>query len=714
MARKNKLHVAFLWHMHQPPYEDPRTRCNMLPWTWCHAVKDYYDMGALLLRHPRMRVNVNFTPSLLLQLSQYENGTFTDRTLELLAKDPARLSPVESEFLLRTCLGVTEPLYTRFPRYREIIEWCRGVGPQGDLAPEDWTDLGVLFLLAWCGPTLSAHPDVMALVRKGRGYTAADRERLVELGRDLISKTVPLYRELSASGQVELSTSPFFHPLTPLLISNSIAIEARPNTVLPDIRFAAPEEAEHQIGLGIDYFARTFGEGPKGMWPPEGAVSDAMLSMVAAHGIRWLATDEEILRRSLGGESSPHERRSAHVHDGVSLFFRDRVLSDHIGFVYSRWPVDHAVNHFMSTLRAQWEEEDRPDAIVLVALDGENAWEFYPNGGYPFLDALYTAIEQANWLKPVTLSWFLDHFGPGQPLEILAPGTWVDGNFDTWIGDPAKNRAWSMLAVAWQVARDIAPGPCEPNGVLKQPPARCHLMRAEASDWFWWFGKGHSSIHEREFDYLFREHLRMVYEHLGVQPPDSLDHPVGGETGSNLPVTAPSALIDPEITGRREGYYKWVGAGASEFAHGSIHRLQPILAGVRFGYNRTRLFFRIDGFEPLGPMLTGDGWLRVQFTKPCQCAAVVRREADRLVVFRSQNGNGVEPVHDAVVAAEELVELALPVSFFDSAFWGRPPVKVEFRVIVGRGHLEVERFPWDAVISMDFDPDSIALNNWFV
>jgi len=718
LGRKRKLSLAILWHMHQPPYEEPKSGCHLLPWTWLHAVKDYYDMGALVRRHPRMRVNVNFTPSLLHQLDQYARQAIPDRTIEVLGKDPARLSSADREFLLRTCLGVAEPMAARLPRYREIGDRYRAFSDPREGAasfgPQDWVDLGVLFLLAWCGTTLSEHPDVVALARKGRGYDRTDRERLLELGRELIRGIVPLYRELSAAGQVELSTSPFFHPLTPLLISNEVAIEARPNAALPDVRFAAPEEAERQIRLGIEYFRRTFDEAPRGMWPPEGGVSDALLPLVAARGIRWLATDEEILRRSLGGECSPEERRSAWEHDGVTLFFRDRVLSDHVGFVYSRWPVEAAVAHFMESLRRHADAARDDRAIVLVALDGENAWEFYPDGGYPFLDALYGAIEQADWVEPVTLAGHVDRHGPGAPLDVLSPGTWVDGNFDTWIGDPAKNRAWSMLTNAYQVVRDLPTGECRMDAALGSDPTRCHLMRAEASDWFWWFGKGHSSIHEREFDYLFRQNLRMVYERLGMPPPQKLDRPVGAEGESNLPIVAPTSFISPAITGRREGYYKWVGAGRCEFAHGSIHRLQPVLSAIRFGFDRTHLFIRVDGFEPLGPALDGDGWVRIQFVRPTPCAALIRRVDGVLTVEKAVNGDSLGRVQGAEAAAVELLEVSLPTSFFDPIRWSAPPIAIEFFVRVGRGDLEVERFPWDSFIAMEFDPDSFALTNWFV
>jgi hypothetical protein len=236
-------------------------------------------------------------------------------------------------------------------------------------------------------------------------------------------------------------------------------------------------------------------------------------------------------------------------------------------------------------------------------------------------------------------------------------------------------------------------------------------MRAEASDWFWWFGKGHSSIHEREFDYLFRQNLRMVYERVGVQPPDTLDRPVD-PGNADVPIVAPTAFISPRITGRREGYYKWVGSGSCEFSNGSIHRLQPVVSGVRFGFDERSFYLRCDGFEDLSLTLADRGWVRVQFVLPCESAVLLVREGDRWAVRRATDAGPGDVVPGAEAAIHDLLELSLPFDFFDP-FTARP-LQVEFYVVIGNGSLEVERFPWDSVIGMDFDPEEFASANWFV
>lgn len=705
-----KISVAFLWHMHQPPYLEPRSQVFLLPWAYLHGTKDYYDMGEAIRKRPGMRANVNFTPSLLEQLDMYAKDAVPDQTLLLMSKEPEALTPADRTYLVRTCLGIPQTMIGRFPRYAQLSAIHRahqehGIDTAEHLGPGDFGDLIALFLLAWCGPTLSQDPEVQALIAKGREFSTDDRHRLVAIGRAFIGQIVPLWRELAESGQVELSTTPFNHPILPLLINNGVAVEANPATVLPDVRFEAPNEAERQVDLGLAYFESAFGFRPQGMWPAEGAVSEAAVALIGSRGIRWAATDEEILRRSLGGSTTQAERFSPHVHNGVSLFFRDHFLSDQIGFSYSRWSRQQAVDHFMTELRHRALAAPNDDGIVLVALDGENAWEFYPDGGYPFLDALYEALATSDFARPVTLSEHLDRHGPGLPLDTLATGSWIDGELATWIGDPAKNRAWSMLSATWQIARDTLA-----TSDAQSETVRTLMLRAEASDWFWWFGAGHVSIHEREFDYLFRQNLRAIYEELGVSPPETLDRPLDLDKGS-LPLRVPSSQIHPVIDGRRGGFYKWVGAGACDFAQGSIHRQQPIVTGVRFGYNEDTLFLRCEGFGPMHEFFEDDAWMRVVVSRPASWDFRVQRIDGRITVTRSDPNGDNALIPGSQVAVEDVVELAVPITALGG---DARRFAIEFHLVLGTDGLESERFPWDSVIGFDFDPEGFELTNWFV
>ena len=285
---KHRISVAFLWHMHQPPYEEPHSGLFLLPWTYLHGTKDYFDMGEVASRHPKMRLVVNFTPSLLEGLQRYaEGGPVPDQTLLVMCKDPARLTPSDREFLLRTCFGVNHAtMMSRFPRYGRLFDQLHagpGAGPTGDrFSPQDFLDLVVLYLLVWCGPTLQKDPRVAAIAAKGQDFTAQDREDLLAIGREFLGRIVPLYRDLAASGQVELSTTPHNHPILPLLCSTQAAVEANPATRLPWARVQAPEEAERQIDQGLARFQQAFGHPARGMWPAEGAVSESAVRLIGS------------------------------------------------------------------------------------------------------------------------------------------------------------------------------------------------------------------------------------------------------------------------------------------------------------------------------------------------------------------------------------------------------------------------------------------------
>lgn len=710
-----KIHVAFLWHMHQPPYEDPTTGVFLLPWTYLHATKDYYDMAALVARHPRMRANFNLTPSLLEQIARYAEGTARDQTLEVMRQDPATLEASSREYVLRTCFdGCPEPLITRFPRYRQLHDFYRATRDASEaariFAPDEFRDLTTLFLLAWCGPTLQADPVVEALIRKGRGFTDADREALLERCRCHIQGIEPLYLDLAAEGRIEVSTSPQYHPLMPLLVTSASALEADPSVTLPGVRFVAPEEAERQLDLAIETFRQKFGKRPDGMWPPEGAISDAVVRMMAARGLRWIASDEEVLRRTLGGDLTPDERLYPVRYNGMAIFFRNRALSDNIGFVYSRWPNEKSVAHVMESLAALADEAPDDRGIVLIAMDGENAWEFYPDGGFPFLDALYRAIEESDLVEPITLSEYLERYGAREEVTQVATGSWVDGNLNTWIGDPVKNRAWEALADTYRVVRDLPERACGIHG-LGDNGAGCPLLRAEASDWFWWFGKGHASVHKREFDYLFRQNLRAVYRRIGLQPPVALDVPLNEDVRA-LDLYPPTATIQPKITGFRDSYYKWVGAGVCRFSHGAIHRLRPILASVHFGFDREHLYLRCDGFEPLRDFLANDGFVRFHILRPAEVTLLVRGCPDGCIIERLAKDHVVGHVSGSEVAVNEVLEASVPIAVFGRDV--RAPFAVEFYVILGHGDLEEERFPWDSRIIFDFDPETFESSNWFV
>ncbi len=706
-----RINLAILWHMHQPPYLEPSSGNHLLPWAFLHGMKDYFDMGAVAARHPGMKMTVNFTPSLLEQLQGYAQNTIIDRTIAVMDKAPQDMSIADREYLFRTCFGLNDRMVEPFPRFTELRGLYRSAQSAGtsspSFEPDEITDITVLYLLAWCGRTMSEGNLFKTLKAKGRGFTDLDRNALLDEARTLIQNTKDLYRSLSERGIVELSTTPYCHPIVPLLCNSFAAVEARPNVVLPVTRFEAPDEARRQIAAGIDGFSRYFGFTPRGMWPAEGSVSEQAVRLYKEAGVQWLATDEEILRRSLGGLMSRQDPLRPHSWNNMPIFFRDHFLSDQIGFVYSRRPTEKAVAEFLAEMKVRADASTSEKDVVVIALDGENAWEYYPDGGYPFLDALYNAIESSDFINPVTMSGYLDRFGPGEPLEVLASGSWIDGNFDTWIGDPVKNQAWDYLAAAQQAAAEADLDTDTRSRVQR------HLMRAEASDWFWWFGHGHSSIHEKEFDYLFRKNVRAVYEEAGIAPPDYLERPVGLGT-AQAPTMQPTSFISPKITGKWDSYYKWVGAGSCEFSQGSIHRLQPLIKMVRFGFDLEWFYLAAEKFEDI-PELMGEGsFMKVVFRRPREFTVFIKRETSGLLRVEGREASGL-PLNLQGTSAEavDLFELAIPTTVFR----GRgvtEPVDISFFISIGKNDLEEERFPWDSTVDVNWDPRTFRMNNWVV
>ncbi len=703
------INLALLWHMHQPPYLDPGAGSTLLPWAFLHGMKDYFDMGAVAARHPRMRMNVNFTPCLLDQLEGYGAGTLADRTLAVMAKRPSSISEADREYLFRTYFGLTDRMVEPFPRYVELRALYRAAvaagSPVPHLKPQEMTDLSVLYLLAWCGPTLAGRDDVRAIAARGRGYSDADRDALVAAARGLIMATRDIYRDLSERGIVELSTTPATHPILPLLCSSNAAAEARPDVTLPSNPFDSPDSARRQVESGLAGFERFFGFKPRGMWPAEGSVSGPALELLSRAGVEWVATDEAILAKSGGGS------RTGLLHPasfgGVTIFFRDHHLSDLVGFDYSRRSAESAVDDFIRQVAARAKSARDESALVVVALDGENAWEYYPDGGYPFLDRLYAAIVDSGFITPVTFREYIDRYGKGRHLDRLAAGSWIDGNFDTWIGDPVKNLAWDYLSEARQA---VAGADVEPAA---RERALGHLMRAEASDWFWWFGRGHSSIHEREFDFLFRRNLKAVYDVAGLTAPAYLDRPVG-QGGKPAQAVMPTAFISPGITGRRDSYFKWVGAGACGHSHGSIHRLQPLIRTVRFGFDDAFLYICAEMFDgvpdPLGP----GGGVRMVFGGARDVVVTMRRTPEGAVEIAATGPDGVPvPFAGATAAAIEVIEAAVPLDAV--ARRDRDgSLAVSFFIEAEAGDIEVERFPWDSVIDLKWNPRIFKLDGWFV
>jgi alpha-amylase/alpha-mannosidase (GH57 family) len=534
--------------MHQPQYRDALTGQYVLPWTYLHAIKDYTDMAAHLEANPAARAVVNFTPVLIEQLEEISRrvaehlrsgSPLPDPVLALLGPDPVPTDPKERLELLRACLRAQrKQMIERFGPYLELATIAETLAtPERVTYASDQLihDLAVWYHLAWLGEAVRRTDTLVSeLTERGRGFTPAQRRQLLTLLGDLVTSVVPRYKRLSERGQCELSVTPYGHPIVPLLLDFKSARDAVPNMPLPEHENYAggAERAQWHIDESFRVFTQAFGIRPVGCWPSEGAISRGTLELLDRAGFRWAATSTNILRGcleradpKLAQDPLSYNRPYRVPGEKMSVFFRDDALSDLIGFTYATWHGDDAANNLVNEV-AQLARKyaGTPNHAVLIALDGENAWEHYPFNGYYFLRALYAGLANHPSLELTTLSECLARGIEPAPLEKVMAGSWVHGTLATWMGDPAKNRAWDLLCDAKaDFDRVMASGALD---AVQKAAAGRQLALCESSDWFWWFGDYNPAEAVSQFDQLYRRQLVNLYRLLGLAPPETLSQPI--------------------------------------------------------------------------------------------------------------------------------------------------------------------------------------------
>ena len=558
MSAKSPLKVVLCWHMHQPEYRDAFTGQYQLPWTYLHAIKDYVDMAGILEGNPDARVVVNFVPILLEQIEDYaqqlaaylnHGHKIKDPLLAALA-DPydEAISGDAREQLVQACMRANgKRLVDRYPPYRHLADLVAVHTRSGEgvhyFNKEFLSDILVWYHLAWLGETVRrGDTGIQAMIDKGRLFDEQDRRYLLNLIGELLAAIVPRYKALAERRQIELSMTPYAHPMIPLLIDFKSAREAMPDVDLPKSPAypGGEERSRWHIDYGIETFERFFGFRPRGCWPAEGGVSNAGVRLLGEYGFDWVATGETVLRNSLTRcqvhQHGPIEEKLHRAYrvngKGPACFFRDDGLSDLIGFTYSDWHGDDAVSNFIHHLETIAEEcEQDRDRIVAVILDGENAWEAYPENGYHFLTALYRRLADHPALELTTFSGFLDSGAQaGNLTSGLVAGSWVYGTFSTWIGDPDKNQGWDLLcAVKHCFDQAVSQGRLTGE---QQTLAVQQLAVCEGSDWFWWFGDYNPAETVSDFERLYRRHLACLYRLLEATVPDILQQVISHGGGA--------------------------------------------------------------------------------------------------------------------------------------------------------------------------------------
>ncbi len=594
-----------------------------MPWVRLHAVKDYYDLPRWMDDFPNLKQNFNLVPSLLVQLEDYVNEKAEDRVIQLTFKRSTELSEPDRQNILGTFF-LANPKHLIFPHKRFHELWQKKEKKE-IFSAQDFTDLQVWYNLCWVGEYWKKQEPFRSLLKKAKYFTEEDKRVVIDGHYRIMGEVIPLYQRLVRENRIELSVTPFYHPILPLLCDSDIARKPERETLDASFVFKHPEDAEYHIQKSVNYFEQIFGFKPAGMWPSEGSVSEEAVHKIAAADFEWIATDQEILEYSdtVTGEKDilkPHAWRRGNRN--IFLVFRDHGLSDAIGFKYAEMKPDAAAGDFMSRVeqirhRLIENEIDPSTCLLNIILDGENCWEFYPDNGAPFLKTLYTKLSGSTNLRSVTIGDFLKLVQTQQhtlpEITRLHAGSWINHNFDIWIGrHQEKNTAWQYLKSTRDFLAARSTGD-KAGEVLDA--AWEELFIAEGSDWFWWFGDDHQAENKIEFDALFRYHLIRVYDLLNATPPSYLLSPIMSLKSKASVMTEPSAWIKPKIDGRVSHFYEWSDAGYYE-AHldgDTMHISDRWIKQVYYGFDENHVYFRIDFFEKVAEKFKSNEAYALQF-----------------------------------------------------------------------------------------------------
>ncbi len=680
----NRVHLVLLWHMHQPQYRDPATGSYLLPWSRMHALKDYWGMVKMLEEFPGVHATFNVAPALAAQLEEYASGKFDDPGFTLAFQRAEKLTAEDKAELLNRAFQVNrENLIRLWPRFVELFEWAQQMGGEEaakTFTPRDWRDLQVLSQLAWMDPLWrKGDPIVARLAAKGTDFTEADKQALGEKELELMRMVLPEYRRAAERGQIEISTTPFYHPILPLLCDTNVARIANQGTPLPGQPFQYPQDAREQLARARRYHERLFESAPAGLWPSEGSVSDQALSIAAELGFRWFATDEGVLGPTLGigfgrdaagvPENAERLYSPLRIRLGereIAGLFRDRYLSDLIGFVYTRMDAGAAAEDLHRRLRAIGERVQigRPLTIPIM-LDGENAWEYYREAGREFLRQFYGRVQGDPDIRALTVSEALAQAGEIPVSDHIFCGSWINANFDIWIGHGEDIAAWDRLREAREVYARAEEG--HAKGIAEAPTgaqlaaAYESLLAAEGSDWCWWYGPEHSTANDAEFDALYRKHLTQVYLALGLPAPDELAEPIKRKPEGAL-VVPPAEFLHVRVDGRESSYFEWLGAGlhSAKRRGGTMHGRAAPLHELHYGFDERFLYIRVDLLSGALASL-GDFEFHVTVRAEDELRIVAAMQHGKLVRYHLERDEACVPPPDErfLAAFHQILEVAI-------------------------------------------------------
>jgi len=725
----NKINLVLLWHMHQPQYRDPETGRYVLPWTRLHALKDYWGMVKVLEEFPRFHATFNVVPSLGLQLEEYASGNFNEPWFDLAFKNAEQLTREDKTEILSRAFQVNhERLLSRWPRFAELYEWSRPAGGAQAIVtftPRDWRDLQLLSQLAWMEEEwIARDAEINRLSARGKNYSETDKLILKVKQLEFLKLVLPIYKEATARGQIELSTTPFYHPILPLICDSDVARVANPSTPLPRRAYRHPEDAREQLRRARQYHERVFGAPPAGLWPSEGSVSDQTLAIAAEEGFRWFGTDEGVLGRTLNvgffrdGSGLPANAERLYrpwnfpaAGQTITGFFRDHHLSDLIAFVYSRMDSKAAAADLHGRLRFLGERVSTSSPLTIcLFLDGENAWEYYVGNGREFLREFYGRIQGDSDFTALTVSEAIAAAGEIPQNSGIFPASWINANFDVWIGSGEDVAAWELLRDAREAfgkaesaQKEGRQGAPNPEALAK---AKESLLAAEGSDWCWWYGPEHSTANDAEFDALYRKHLTGIYVALGLDAPDDLAKPI-----KKLPERAlhvpPSAMLKVKVDGRESSYFEWLGAGlfSPERRSGAMHGRVFHLRELHYGFEEGRFCLRLDPFQESVAELD-----KVEFRVTIQAAddvlIIAKLERGKLVEF------SIEQERICLLMSSQAAEVAfdriLEVAVKKDILQLRGAQKLRVGVALWNGGLPIDVLPAEGFLDIGLGEENSA------
>ncbi|MGA2298930.1 MAG: glycoside hydrolase family 57 protein [FCB group bacterium] len=659
------LKIAILWHFHQPYYlKDDEM---FLPWVRLHGVKDYWDLPELFHEFPNIKQTINLVPSLTMQIEDYVSGKYSDKVQRLSKIEAHNLTAQDkSEVLKLFFLCNEENMIFPYERYNELYNRYRqnhdGIE---NFSEQDWLDIQVWYNLTWFGQFSRQRSFIKRLFDKGSGFTEEEKIIVLDLHLEVLNNIKQQMKMLCNLNQLEISCTPFYHPILPLLCDSKSALEAMPDAQLPETIFNHPEDALSQIDESLKYYKKYLGIKPNGMWPSEGSISNDVLNIMANLNVIWTSSDEEVLSASLKEKFVNAQKyfpyRFKTKSGEIAILFRDHSLSDAIGFLYSNWNPDDAAKDFCnrlqnikSTLINTYGEDSLKYAVVPIILDGENCWEFYKDNGIHFQRAFYKQLSNSSGFQTVTCSeaTIPENLNYMPELTSIRAGSWINADFKIWFGHPEHVAAWDMLAKAREEVEKAKSD--KPSDVIKKAMEEIYI--AEGSDWFWWYGDAHIAPNKSDFDVLFRWHIEQIYKILNLEVPENVYFKIG-KYSQKASVIEQSGEVQPIIDGRLSTETEWDNAGYfdAQASMSAMHQIGELVKRLWYASDKNTVNFRIDTTRAVSEKDA----IEIQFIEPAKFSILIK---NNLLEINSDTDINI---HKFNFAQKDVIEFSLSRNVFD-------------------------------------------------